>query len=1025
MPRTTITLKHSLRYTCRLCLAGFLSLAAWTTAVVAANNAPQNFPDPASRPGVPYPEKQDLYNPFIDSLISTFSIRDMAAQTIILRSEAKPTADYIVKMRTMLSKHPFGGVCFFAGRTPDMLTLQQVYKDASRIPLFITIDGEFGPGMRMTDLKKFPRQQLLGAIEPYPLLYLMGKEVGKQCRMLGIQWNYLPVVDVNNNPLNPVINSRSFGEDPAEVAKRGILFLKGMQSEGVYGSAKHFPGHGDTEQDSHLTLPVISDNRHVLDSIHLYPFRRLIESGVESVMVGHLNVPAYDSSGVPSSLSPVIVTDLLRNELGFKGMIVTDGLEMNAVHEAAQISGKRTHKSEKVEVRALAAGCDVLLLPLDPEQTLNDIEEAVENGNLPKERLEEACRRILYYKTRPHFLKDYGKNPSEALMHNLPHFIEDSLNGKQADLLQQALYNSGVTLVDNMGKLIPVSSWDYPEKICLHIGDGSQTEFSRRIASYDKKAGHIYLNRNFDPALIYDTAFIENICRKDLIIVSITNTNYLPARNYGISSQSLSLIERLQKCGKPIILTVFAPPYALQPFYSMPGIHSILCGYQEVDESQRACADLIFGALPARGKLPVSVEKLWPCGYGIRTESDRLLHRIPEEIGLRQTDFFRIDSIVQNGIQARAYPGCQVLVALDGNIIYDKCFGRATYDSNSEAVTPESLYDLASLSKILSTTLAYMRLYEIGAYRLDQKIGDLLPRLNNTDKRHITFRQVLCHQSGLKAYLKYMEDSVYKGKPVFSTEPSSDYPYQVAQDLYIDRDYRKHIRHLIDQSPINPRKPYVYSDLGFYYLNLALERMTDTTLPGFVEDNFYRFLGLEHLCYHPTERFEISQIMPTEIDTVLRHRAIRGFVHDPLVAMLGGEGGSAGLFSNSYDVAVIAQMLLQKGHYGGIQFFDSATVALFTSSAFSPADNRRGGGFDKPPLKAGQPSPTAPSASPSSYGHSGFTGTFCWIDPEYRLVYVFLSNRVYPDASNNKITSMGIRTAVLEEIYRILGTHRP
>lgn len=967
---------------------------------------------------VPYPDYNDLHSPLIDSILKTMSIEDMAAQTIILRSNTTPTAEYIVQMRQLLASHPFGGVCFFAGTTSSMLTLQQVYKQASKFPLFITIDGEFGPGMRLTDLKKLPRQQTMGAVCHDQIVYKAGIEAGRQCRQLGIQWNFLPVVDVNNNPRNPVINTRSFGEDPQQVAHLASLFLKGMQQCGVMGSAKHFPGHGDTETDSHKGLPLLRHPAQVLDSIHLLPFKKLIAEGVESVMVGHLNIPAYDSSGLPASLSPYVVGELLRKELGFEGLIVTDGLEMAGVRTALQNLPRYTQLGEgMIEVAALNAGCDVLLLPVNPLAAVKAITKAVQKDILPRSRLEDAVRRILYYKTRSGFLENYRRYPSPQATHNLPAFLRDSLNGNDFSSLVQGIYNQSVTLLENDRNILPVSPWAYPSTLCINIGDGKSTEFLNRLRHYDKDVQELNLPRDFSSVKWLDSSFLGSLKKYHLIFVGITNTNYSPAKNYGITKQTIDLVEKLQGTGVPVVLSVFAPPYAMLPFYRMNRLCAIICGYQEVEESQRACADLIFGALPACGKLPVSVERYWPAGYGLHTSADRLLKRRPEEIGLECPDFSRIDSIIQTGLDEHAYPGCQVLIARKGAVLYDKCFGFESYDSTAAKITPESIYDVASLTKILATTLAYMRLYENGDYRLDEPVREVIPRLANTNKRFATFRQMLSHQAGLKAFLPYVEDSVFNGKPVFDTVYSHDYPVQVARNLFLQNGYERHIRRLIDDSPINNRRPYLYSDLGFYYLNEALQKLTDTTLEGYTSENFYQYLELKNTAFHPLQEFPLHRIVPTENDTVLRHRLLHGFVHDPLAALIGGVSGSAGLFSNSHDVAVICQMLLQKGIYGGIRYFDSCTVDLFTSSNFSQADNRRGGGFDKPPLKPDQTSPTCPSASPASYGHSGYTGTYCWVDPEKDLIYVFLSNRVHPSSKNRKISQLNIRTSILECLY--------
>ena len=969
---------------------------------------------------VPYPAESDLHTPFLDSIIKTLSIEDMAAQTLILRTKAVPTPEYIVEMRRRLESHPFGGICFFAGTTPDMLTLQKAYKAASRLPLLFSIDGEFGAGMRLTDLHRFPRQQTLGAVSDPQLIYEMGQAVGRQCRLLGIQWNFLPVADVNNNPLNPVINTRSFGENPSDVARLASLYLKGMQSEGVMGSVKHFPGHGDTKTDSHLALPLIALDKNVLDSIHLAPFRKLIQEGVESVMVGHLNIPAYDSSGLPASLSPLVVTRLLREELGYRGLIVTDGLEMQGVRKTLQSLPNYKETGEgAIEVQALRAGCDVLLLPKNPEAAVKAIAHAVKTGRLPRERLENACRRILYYKFYPTFATDYNRYPQAETLHNLPRFIEDSLNGAPIRALRQDIYDHAVTVMDNINEVLPLSPTVAPRKIALHIGTGEADEFSRTLAGFDPSLEQLFLGKDFNYSAVASGSLLNRLKDKDLILLSITNTNYNPNKNYGISEQTLRLCKALQDVQIPVVLCVFASPYALLSFYDMPHISAAVCGYQDVDESKRACARVLYGALPATGHLPVRVAKYWPAGFGITTSAWILdFDRTYQESGLSSETRRRIDSLATTGLEQKAYPGCQILIARKGKVIYDQCFGTATYDSLSAAVQPNSLYDLASLTKILATTLAYMRLYENGEIALDEPIRNYLPRLGQTNKKHITFRQTLTHQAGLKAFIPYVDpDLMHNGKPVFDSVYSSNYPLQVADRLFLIKDYDKEIRKRIDETPVNPRRPYVYSDLGFYYLNEALRKITDTTLDGFVEREFYAPLGLKTLGFRPLNRFPLYQIMPTENDTLVRKRQIRGYVHDPLAAFSNGVAGSAGLFGCSRDVAVIGQMLLQNGFYGGIQFFDSATVKAFTSCRFSQADNRRGGGFDKPPFKKDDPSPTCASASSESFGHSGFTGTYLWVDPSLDLVYVFLSNRVYPDSHNKKLNVLGIRTSILELLY--------
>ncbi|MDR1973496.1 MAG: serine hydrolase [Bacteroidales bacterium] len=924
----------------------------------------------------------------IEEQIRNMSVKQLAAQTIIVRVQNKYTPAYAAEIAKMIKRTGYGGVCFFKGTTRDMLPLAQVLRDNSKIPVWITIDGEWGPAMRLTDVSKFPQQQTLGAISNSNLIYQMGQLVGEQCRTLGITWNFIPDADVNCEPRNPVIGTRSFGEDPVRVAELCNAYNAGVLSKNVMTSAKHFPGHGNTSADSHYDLPLVSDDFATIDTIHLLPFKTLIATDVSSIMIAHLNVPAIDTSKTPSSLSYPVITELLKEKLGYKGLVITDGLEMKGVLRSDLSVIKSNFKdwhntTGEIEVSALLAGNDVLLLPENPENSIAKIVEAVKDNRLPRARLEDAVRKILTAKNSSSFRELYYRpvaSPDSALI---------LVNTKDVEEINRLLFANAITLLKNDNDIIP-----------LHC---------------DTQA--ISINAN-------DTAtytLIDSAKTDDVLVINIKNTNILANKNYGITPQTIKFVSQLSAKSNRKILVLFASPYALSLFDTnvLNGYDAIIAGYQDMPEAQQAMAQIISGERPVKGTLPVSVvSQVYKAGDGIKTVSDKLYRSSFEEVGWKKEWVARIDSIALDGIRQKAYPGCQILIAKGNAVFYNKNFGHFTYDSTSETVNSNSIYDLASLSKIFGTTLAYMKLYEQGEFELDEPLSKNVRRLLRSPKGKITFRQLFSHQGGLKATMKWVTDSVYQYHKIFSREyDENDYPFIVADSIYLYKKYRTQIRKMIDESPLSKNPRYVYSDLGFYYLNEAFERITKTTLDEFATDSFYRPLGLKHFGYHPLQWADKSNIAPTENDTIYRKQLVQGYVHDPLVALMGGVGGSAGLFGNATDVAVICRMFLQGGTYAGKQYLKSETLNLFTSYSFSSAWNHRAGGFNKPAIKPDQVSACCEAASIYSYGHSGFTGTYFWVDPANDLIYVFISNRVHPSAKPNTLSKLNIRTEIQKLIY--------
>lgn len=713
---------------------------------------------------------------WVDETMSKLSLEQKIAQLMVIRVPLDMNDKQAKEFSERINGYGVGGVCFFAGTADRQVAMTRRFQKDARVPLLVCIDGEWGLGMRLRDMYSFPRNAKFGQLTPDAdsIVYRMGEEIGRQCREMGIHINFAPVVDINSNPKNPVIGTRSFGTDPERVSQLGIMYALGMQSQGVLAVAKHFPGHGDTDADSHFELPVINHTLEYIDSVDLYPFKRMIAAGVGGIMTAHLQVNAYDSTH-PSSLSPVMVNGLLRNRLGFDGLIITDGLDMKGV--------TNTYGLGRGELAALLAGNDILLLPPDVPQAIETIKSAAVQNDSVRALVDYHCRRVL------------------AAKHRL-----------------------------------------------------------------------VVAHRDSD--------------------------------------------------------------------IRVPG-----------EEHRAVCQDIV-------NDLTLNIDH-------------------------------RIDTIIERAIGDTAMPGCQVVVMHHGRVILNRAYGHQTYDPQSPAVTPQTIYDLASLTKPMATTLAIMKLVDDGQVGLGDKLSKYLPYLKKTDKADITLRQALSHQTPLKAFDNYWT----------KTSNRDSLLLMVAQSALVD-------------------KP-VYSDFNFMLLGDVVERVSGQTLEQYVDEHFYSPMGLRRTAFRPLSHgIALSQIAPTERDTL--RGLIHGTVHDPNAHAMGGVSGHAGLFSTAEEVALVMQMLLNGGQLDGTRYLKEKTVETFTRRHFEKQGNRRALGFDKQLFTPNRNGQAAFEASQASYGHTGFTGTMLWVDPEYDMVFVFLSNRVHPSAAVNKLARLNVRTDVQSVIYNIL-----
>jgi beta-N-acetylhexosaminidase len=883
-----------------------------------------------------------------------------------------------------------GGVLFFKGNPTAQVAWTNKIQAAAKVKTFIAIDGEWGPAMRLDSVVSFPKQQTLGAIRNNELLYQMGAAIGKQCKRLGININFAPCVDVNNNPLNPVINDRSFGEDKFNVSLKGLEYAQGMQDQGILACAKHFPGHGDVSIDSHYDLPLIPKSYEELKKLELYPFQVLFSNGVGSVMIAHLSIPALDTTkNLPSTLSPAITTALLRDSLKYNGLVFTDAMNMKGL--------TKYFSAGVADSMAFFAGNDVLEFSENCILGAEKIKAALINGTISDSVLERRVKKVLAYKYMVG-LNNFQPIPTANLYQDL--------NSDSLQLTRNKLYEKAVTLVANADGLIPLRTKPNARVASLTIGSKSKSTFQANFEQLIE--ADMFLASN-DSNGFYDT-----LLQYDVIVVDVHCTSRLPAKKYGITQANTDLVNRLSKTNK-VILIIFGNPYSFSYFTD---VRTAIAGYEDNDFSQNAAANLLLGGIVNDARLPVTASAQFPFGTSIKNEElTRIKLSSPVEAGIGAHYMQDIDDAILNGLMANAFPGCQLTVIHENKVFLNKAYGSRTYDDPAQ-IDNTSLLDVASLTKVLSTTLACMKLYDEKKLNLTKTVDEYLDLPEDASIGKITVRNLLLHQSGMKPFIEFYKTTTEGGNrdKYYRKIPEGDFTIPVADSMFMRKDYRDSMWNLIAHVEVDPKPKYIYSDLNFYILQRIAEKISGKPLDEYVRTTFYEPMGLTRLGYKPLERFRRERILPTEMDTAFRKQTVLGFVHDPGAAMMGGVAGHAGIFSNSMDVAVIFQMLLNDGRYNGVKFVDSATVAMFTKRLSSIS--RRALGFDKPEADAGKASPCSENTPPSAFGHQGFTGTCAWADPTTNTVFVFLSNRVYPTASNTRLAKMNLRTKLQQIVYR-------
>jgi beta-N-acetylhexosaminidase len=933
---------------------------------------------------------------WVDSVFKSLSKEEKLAQLMVVRAHSNLGPDHVAKVISDIEKYNIGALCFFQGGPVRQANLTNHYQKIAKTPIMVTIDGEWGLGMRLDSVTDFPYQLTLGSLSDPQLVYRMGIAVGEQCKRLGVHVNYAPVVDINNNPNNPVIGYRSFGEDKYKVAAFGAAYMKGMQDAGILACAKHFPGHGDTEVDSHLDLPLINKTKEQLDSLELLPFRELFSKGVGSVMIAHLYIPSIDNTANrATSLSKGNVTDLLRISMGYEGLTFTDALEMKGV--------TKYFPSGEASVQALIAGNDMLCLPDDVGKAIDAIKQAIKKKKLSWDDIDAKVKKVLAAKYR------LGLNQSQYV--NTNNLLND-LNAKTDDIIA-AVAKNGLTVLKNETVKLPLQKG---KKIAyVGIGVTEPGVFAKRIKDAFNADMYYFSFRDGEEK---DLKLLESISsgNYDAVIVGIHNYNPRPANNYGISNTAIAAWRKLQPY--KAITFVFGNVYAAKNFC---GAENLVACYQDEAVFQQNAADLLVGKTNATGKLPVTICPQYKFGDGIVFNRPDIAPKLSYDDRL-----FTIDSIVYDAIAKKAFPGCVVLAAHEGQIIYHKAFGNYSFDV-TQPVSLESIYDLASVTKISATTVAVMKLYEEGRINLKKKLGDYLPWVRGTDKENLELEDILLHQAGLVPFIPFYRETIdtATGIPfstIYAEKQGPNFSVRVAENLYLRNDWQDTMFARILNSPLGRQGRYVYSDNDFIFLGKFVEELTGLTLDQYVKKTFYDKIGMHSTTFQPRNRFNAQQqIIPTELEKHFRRQMIQGDVHDEGASMFGGIAGHAGLFSNAYDLSLLYQMLLNGGEMNGQHFLSEATIKKFT--AYGATDSRRGLGFDKPEKDNATRKEPYPSAlvSPEAFGHTGFTGTCVWVDPKYNLVYIFLSNRVNPTRNNPLLSQLSVRGKIQDAIYKVIA----
>lgn len=944
---------------------------------------------------------------WVDSVMNSMTIEQKIGQLIMVTTYPSQGENNKEQMRKWISDYHVGGILFLKSSPHELASHANYYQSIAKTPLYIALDAENGLSFRLDSVVRYPHAMGLGSLTNDTLIYYMGREIGQQCRMLGINLNFAPVADVNANPNNPVINYRSFGENPQRVAQKSWQLAKGMQDEGILVTAKHFPGHGDTAFDSHHTLPTIARNYQLLDSVDFRPFKTCIDSGITGIMTAHINMSGIDKSGLPATLSEKIMTAVLKDSLGFEGLVFSDGMNMKGITK---------HYTEgEAAVKALQAGVDVIEFVINPDVVIVEVKKALANGELSIASIDEKCRKVLLSKK---WLK-LDQYQTTDLSN-----IQQKINSPNYQLTARRLYEQTISVVQNNKAIIPLQRLDTLRIATLSIGKVEITPFQQRLQQY-MEMDHFVLPINASNEEI--TKMLSVFKNYNLVIAGIHGTRLTAAQNYGTTELHRKVVQQIGQHSNAII-ALFGNPYTLEQLQGIEQAKCVLVTYGENFWSMDYAAQLIFGALDNSSTLPVSINKNYIEGSGEPIKkNDRLKYTIPEEEGFNSEKLkSSIDSFANMGIKQRIFPGCQVLIAKNGKVIFHESYGFHTYDSIT-LLQNDHLYDWASITKITGPLPLLMKLINEKKIDLDKPFSDYWPAFMGTDKELITLRETLAHQAGFRSWIPFHLDVLKENqrhkKKYVREKPSAKFDVRISSNLYLHSDFKQKMLDDITASELLKQRKYVYSDLGFIIFPELIGQLTNSDYETLHRNTFLLPLGATTVHYNPYLFYRKNEFVPTESDVVFRKELLQGFVHDETAALLGGVSGNAGLFGTTNDLAKIMQFYLQKGKYGDICLFEPEIFDQFNKVQYPKNQNRRALGFDKPYidnqknlLKNAYP---APAVSPESFGHTGFSGTFAWSDPKNKLTVLIMTNRIHPTRENPRMAQLNFRPSLQQAIYQL------
>ena len=975
-----------------------------------------------------------------DSLLGKLSIDQKIAQLFMVHANGKNLDEsHYQLVDSLIVNYDIGGVIFFQSGPNELKKLLKRYNNLSDLPLLAGMDAEWGVSMRLDSVQKYPWMMSLGACLDDNLIYQFGKMVASEFKELGLHINFAPVVDINNNPKNPIIDRRSFGSDKQLVANKALAYMSALQDNNILACAKHFPGHGDTDTDSHYSLPILTHDRARLDSLELFPFSQLINNGLGSVMIAHMNLPEIDTLGIPSSFSRTLISDILKKDMQFQGLVVSDALNMNALSGYNQ-AGER-------ELKAFLAGNDILLYPNDIGAAIELIKSKVLNDHNLQEQLDHSCKQILMIK------KWVGLFDCKMKSNQRFDFISESSSQLNRDLSKHA-----VTVLKNQNSIIPIShdqvmssvqNKNMTNKIaCILMGPDSRRKndsagktysnsdvFYKRLNNYVPISKYIYdsdlnqlIKETPNPFDKNPPVNLTSLLDYDVVIVGLHYPDNNFWEKHRLSKQDMMFIEKISTRNN-VILSVFGHPRLVNDI-PLNNLDGLIVSYQNSFAFQDVTAQLIFGSMSAKGRLPLSLDA-FASGSGLNTDKIRdLSFVLPIEVGVSADSLKRIDSLVHNAISQKVMPGCQIVIARHGKVFYNKSFGFHTYDAKFP-VNDDHLYDIASITKIAAAAPIFIDLVDQKSINLNKKLkrynysflGEIKD-YKQSDKGNLKIIDILTHQAQLFPWIPFYKYTLDENKilidSLYSKRYSLNYQWLVAQGLYLKTDYRNKIFQQILESELLEKKEYKYSDLGFYLLQPIVEdKIKPLSIDEYVRVKFYKNIEALRLIYNPLQYFHPSLIVATENDNYFRNQLIKGYVHDQGAALFGGVALHAGLFSNAIDMMKLMQLYLNNGRYVDRQILSEKNISRFTSAPFYTNENRRGIVFDKPSIDPDENGPTCDSISLESYGHSGWTGTLAWADPSEDIVYIFLSNaRSFPDGKNTKLLDQNIRTEIQDLIYQ-------